>query len=88
MKHKVAYTILIISLIIVAIFSPTVIRAYAKPLYPLMFLGATWSTGDGKTPYPNTIATLTLYFTPRNDEGIEDLLVRLQNPLLLRMGAR
>jgi len=80
MKHKVAYTILIISLIIVATFSPTVIRAYTKPLYPLMFLGATWSTSDGKTPYPNTIATLTLYFTPRNDEGIEDLLVKLQLP--------
>ena len=69
MKHKVAYTILIISLIIVATFSPTVIRAYTKPLYPLMFLGATWSTSDGKTPYPNTIATCLLYTSDAADDG-------------------
>jgi len=80
MKYKVIYTILIISLIIISTISPIIVKAYTKPLYPLMFLGASRTTSDGKSPYPNTIATLTLYFTPRNDEGIEDLLVRLQLP--------
>ncbi len=72
------FLVLILSMVTIPI------NAYSKPLYPLMFLGANWSTLDGKTPFPGSIAVLSLYFTPRNDEGIEDLVVRLVLPYPLK----